>query len=101
MSLKERTGAGLMECKKAMNESSGDMEKAIDLLRQWGVAKGATPKSTEMKEGLVAAKISDDAGWFGSLRVGANLNFMNNRKVVGQLEGNQFTIGASFALSPE
>lgn len=41
-------------------------------------------------------KANDDAGWYGSLRVGANLNFMNNRKVVGQQEGSQFTLGFSF-----
>ncbi len=43
-----------------------------------------------------AGKIQDDAGWLGSLRVGAGINFMNNRKVVGQLDGSQFTLGFSF-----
>jgi hypothetical protein len=38
----------------------------------------------------------DQPGWHGSLRVGANVNFTNNRKVVGQQEGNQFQIGGTF-----
>ena len=40
-SLRERTGAGLMDCKRALAETGGDEEKAIDLLRQRGVAKAA------------------------------------------------------------
>ncbi len=36
--LREKTGAGMMECKKALTESSGDFEKAVDLLRQKGLA---------------------------------------------------------------
>lgn len=43
-----------------------------------------------------APKTNDDAGWHGSLRVGANVNFMHNRKVVGQLDGSQLTLGVSF-----
>lgn len=43
-----------------------------------------------------APKADDQPGWHGSLRVGANLNFTNNRKVVGQLDGNQFQFGGTF-----
>jgi len=39
--LRERTGAGMMDCKRALEETSGDMEKAIDLLRERGIAKAA------------------------------------------------------------
>ena len=39
--LREMTGAGMMECKKALTEAAADMEKAVDLLREWGVAKVA------------------------------------------------------------
>lgn len=43
-----------------------------------------------------ASPADDQPGWHGSLRVGANVNFTNNRKVVGQQEGNQFQIGGAF-----
>ena len=39
--LREMTGAGMMECKKALTEADADMDKAVDLLREWGVAKVA------------------------------------------------------------
>ncbi len=64
-----------------------------------GIALGLPASAAALDKEYVAApaaKSNDDAGWLGSLRVGANLNFMNNRKVVGQLDGNQFTIGFSF-----
>ena len=43
--LRERTGAGMMECKKALEETGGDMEKAIDLLRAKGAAKAALTRT--------------------------------------------------------
>ncbi|MCY8418675.1 elongation factor Ts, partial [Bacillus spizizenii] len=39
--LREKTGAGMMDCKKALTETDGDMDKAIDLLREKGIAKAA------------------------------------------------------------
>ncbi|MEJ2482573.1 MAG: translation elongation factor Ts [Gemmatimonadota bacterium] len=52
-SLRDRTGAGMMDCKKALLEASGDEEQAIDLLRQWGAAKAAKRAERETSEGLV------------------------------------------------
>ena len=85
MALKDRTNAGMMECKKALMETNGDVEKAIDLLRTWGVAKGAAPKSTEMKEGLVAAKISDDAKLGVILRLGCQTDFVARNELFTKL----------------
>ncbi len=76
MALKDRTNAGMMECKKALTEANGDVDKAIELLREWGVAKGATPKSTEMKEGLVACKISPDGKLGALIRLGCQTDFV-------------------------
>lgn len=39
--LRQKTGAGMMDCKKALTETDGDIDKAIDLLREKGIAKGA------------------------------------------------------------
>ncbi|MEJ2548400.1 MAG: translation elongation factor Ts [Gemmatimonadota bacterium] len=52
-SLRDRTGAGMMDCKKALLEAGGDEEQAIDLLRQWGAAKAAKRAERETSEGLV------------------------------------------------
>lgn len=76
MALKDRTNAGMMECKKALTEADGDVNKAVDLLRQWGQVKGATPKSTEMKEGLVAVKISEDNKLGVIIRLGCQTDFV-------------------------
>jgi len=55
--LREKTGAGMMECKKALTESNGDCEKAIDLLRQKGLASALKKAGRTASEGLVEAYI--------------------------------------------
>jgi elongation factor Ts len=55
--LRERTGAGMMECKKALQESNGDMEKAIDFLRATGAAKAAKRSERDAKEGAVGSYV--------------------------------------------
>jgi len=55
--LRERTGAGMMDCKKALSESSGDFEKAIEYLRKRGIASAAKKAGRATKEGLVSAYI--------------------------------------------
>jgi elongation factor Ts len=56
--LRERTGAGIMDCKAALQESHGDMEKAIDFLRKKGMASAAKRSGREAKEGLIAVQVS-------------------------------------------
>jgi len=55
--LRERTGAGMMDCKKALAESAGDVDKAIEFLRIRGLSKAAKAASREASEGLVASYI--------------------------------------------
>ena len=55
--LRERTGAGMMECKKALAEANGDIEKAIDNLRKQGVLRAASKAGREARQGLVHAYI--------------------------------------------
>jgi elongation factor Ts len=55
--LRERTGAGMMDCKKALNETNGDMEKAIEYLREKGIATAAKKAGRIAAEGLVDAYI--------------------------------------------
>jgi elongation factor Ts len=55
--LRERTGAGMMECKKALEETGGRMEEAIDLLRARGAAKAAKRAERETKEGTIGSYV--------------------------------------------
>lgn len=52
--LREMTGAGLMDCKKALQEAAGDVNKAVDILRKKGIASATTKAAREAKEGLIA-----------------------------------------------
>jgi len=60
--LRERTGAGMMDCKKAMDETGGDMEAAVDLLRAKGLAAVAKKSSRTAAEGLVGVAVTGTKG---------------------------------------
>ena len=60
--LRDKTGAGMMDAKKALVETDGDMEKAMDVLRQKGMASADKKMGRIAAEGLVATSILDDAG---------------------------------------
>ena len=59
--LREKTGAGMMECKKVLTETDGDIEKAMELLRERGITKAAKKSDRIAAEGIVEAYISEDA----------------------------------------
>jgi len=58
--LRQKTGAGMMECKKALTDANGDIEKASEILRQKGIVAAAKKADKVAMEGIVASKISDD-----------------------------------------
>ncbi|HXD03551.1 MAG TPA: translation elongation factor Ts, partial [Novosphingobium sp.] len=60
--LRERTGAGMMDCKKALDESNGDFEAAVDALRAKGLAAVAKKSSRTAAEGLVGVAVSGTRG---------------------------------------
>ena len=60
--LRERTGAGMMDCKKALDETGGDFEAAVDALRAKGLAAAAKKSSRTAAEGLVGVAVSDTKG---------------------------------------
>ena len=64
--LREKTGVGIMDCKRALSEGGGDMEKALDLLRQRGLAVAAKKAAREAKEGIIGSYIHG-AGKIGVL----------------------------------
>ncbi len=59
--LRARTGAGVLDCKKAIAESGGDIQKAIDVLRKRGIAKAESKAGREAKEGIIEAYIHPGA----------------------------------------
>ena len=74
--LREKTGAGMMECKKVLTETDGDMEKAMDLLRERGITKAAKKSSRIAAEGLVDAYVSEDGKVGAVLEVNAETDFV-------------------------
>ena len=62
MALREKTGAGMMDCKKALVDADGDMEKAGDILRERGIAKAAKRAAKVAAEGLVSALVEGKKG---------------------------------------
>jgi elongation factor Ts len=68
--LRERTGAGMMDCKKALDETNGDIDKAVELLRSKGSAKADKRAGRQTKEGMIASYIHHN----GKIAVLAELN---------------------------
>ena len=74
--LRDRTGAGMMDCKKVLTETDGDMDKAADLLRERGIAKAAKKASRIAAEGLVTSYLSDDKKVGAIVEVNAETDFV-------------------------
>ena len=74
--LREKTGAGMMDCKKVLTETDGDMEKAIELLRERGIAKAAKKSDRVAAEGLVTAYVSEDGKVGAVAEVNAETDFV-------------------------
>ena len=72
--LRERTGAGMMECKKALGDTAGDVDRAIELLRERGLAKGAKRAGRVTSEGAIALALEDTAA--GIVEVGCETDFV-------------------------
>jgi len=90
--LRQKTGAGLMDCKKALQESNGDFEAAIDYLRKKGQKVAALRNDREAKEGVVYAAISADGKIGIMVGLGCETDFVaKNEEFVA------FAKGAGFA----
>ena len=86
--LRERTGAGMMDCKKALVETDGDMEKAIDLLKEKGLAKAAKKAGRVAAEGLVKIAFADDNKTAAIVEVNSETDFVSkNEEFVAFAEG--------------
>ena len=83
--LRERTGAGMMDCKKALAETNGDMSKAADYLREKGIAKAAKKSGRIAAEGAVAAYVSADGKVASMVEVNCETDFTANNENFRQL----------------
>ena len=74
--LREKTGAGMMDCKKVLTETDGDLEKAAELLRERGIAKAAKKSGRVAAEGMVEAYISEDGKIGAVVEVNSETDFV-------------------------
>jgi elongation factor Ts len=76
--LRDATGAGMMDCKKALQETGGDLEKAVDLLRAKGAAKAAKRAEKSANEGVVGSYIHHDGRTAVIVEVNCETDFVAN-----------------------
>jgi len=76
--LREKTGVGMMDCKNALKESNGDMEKAADILRKKGIAKAAKRADREANEGIVEAYIHPGSKLGVLIEINCETDFVAN-----------------------
>jgi len=74
--LRELTGAGMVDCKKALDETQGDIEKAVEILRKKGIAKAAKRGERETNEGIVLVETNDDNTEGYMLEINAETDFV-------------------------
>jgi elongation factor Ts len=74
--LRQRTGAGMMDCKRALEEANGDIQKAIEILRKKGASVAAKRAEKSANEGLVVTKISDDKKFATILELNCETDFV-------------------------
>lgn len=83
--LREMTGAGMMECKKALTEAEGDLEQAVDVLRTRGLAAAAKKAGRATNEGLVVPKVASDGLQAAIVEVNCETDFVSRNEVFGAL----------------
>ncbi|MBQ7593406.1 MAG: elongation factor Ts [Synergistaceae bacterium] len=88
--LRERTGSGMMDCKKALAETNGDMEKAIDYLREKGLAKAAKKAERTASDGRVFYVLNDDATIGAMIELNSETDFVAKTDEFNDL-GNKIT----------
>ncbi|KAB2880161.1 elongation factor Ts [bacterium] len=76
MQLREKTGAGMMDCKKALTEAGGDPEKAIEILRQRGLKKSAEKASRVAKEGIILAAVNKENSLGSIIEINCETDFV-------------------------
>jgi elongation factor Ts len=91
--LREKSGAGMMDCKKALQENNGDMEAAVDWLRTKGLSKAAKKSDRAAAEGLVAGKLSDDGKTGVLVELNAETDFVSKNELFQNAARDFATVG--------
>ena len=86
--LRERTGAGMMDCKKALLETNGDLEKAVDHLRKTGIAKAEKKGQRTTKEGLIFSYIHHGGKLGVLLEINCETDFVAKTEGFNELAQN-------------
>ena len=74
--LREQTNVGMMDCKKALTEADGDFDKAVEILREKGLAKAAKKASRIAAEGIVSIEVCDECGAAAIVEVNSETDFV-------------------------
>ncbi|MGA1464743.1 MAG: translation elongation factor Ts, partial [Balneolaceae bacterium] len=74
--LRDQTGAGMMDCKKALAEANGDMEKAVEILRKKGQKVSEKRADREANQGLILSKVSEDGHKAAMLEIYCETDFV-------------------------
>jgi len=96
--LRQMTGAGMMDCKKALQESNGDFEQAIDYLRKKGQKVAAKRADREANEGFVVAKTTDDKGFGAVVIVSCETDFVGKNEEFIQFSKDLLDLGINNKL---
>jgi elongation factor Ts len=81
--LREQTGAGMMDCKRVLQDAEGDVKRAVELLRERGLAKAVKREGRVTSEGLIAVSVSDGVG--GMVELGCETDFVARTDDFGAL----------------
>ena len=96
--LREKTNAGMMDCKKALTETNGDLEAAVDYLRKKGISKAAGKADRKASEGIIAARLSDDGKSGLLVEINCETDFVSrNENFVAFVDEVADTLAASDA----
>ena len=83
--LRQRTGAGMMDCKKALEETKGNMDLAIELLRKKGIAKAEKRAGRAASEGRIVSRVSPDGKSAALVEVNSETEFVSRNESFGKL----------------
>ena len=104
MALRQKTGAGMMDCKKALAESNGDMDKAADILREKGIASASKRAGRETNQGYIATYVHPGSKLAAMVELNCETDFVARNEEFQELANNlamHVAAAAPLALSPE
>ena len=104
MTLRQRTGAGMMDCKKALIDAKGDMEKAADILREKGIASAQKRSDRETNQGYIAVYVHPGSKLAAMVEVDCETDFVARNEEFREFARNLAMLvaaAAPMAVSPE